>query len=102
MARAPAVTSHHTAAWCELWKGESGCRAAGASGQAAEEEAGEERPMKRARKPKEYIPQVGSANYAFLITLLQVRHHIALPLQGSWLPEATRIGLVWSHHERSM
>ena len=44
------------------------------AGEAAAEEAVEEgRPKKRARKAKEYIPSVGSANYAFLIILLKVR-----------------------------
>lgn len=31
------------------------------------------RPAKRARKQKEYVPGVGTANYAFLITLYMVR-----------------------------
>lgn len=46
----------------------------GMSGEAAAGDMVEEgRPKKRARKAKEYIPSVGSANYAFLIILLKVR-----------------------------
>lgn len=36
------------------------------------------RPKKKVRKQKEYIPGVGTAGYAFLITLFQVLHWFAL------------------------
>ena len=67
----------------------------GGSGQAAGEDAHDERAQKRARRPKDYFPSVGSANYAFLITLLRVRRSRtprALPaeagacMQSLWQP----------------
>lgn len=39
---------------------------------------GNTRPKKKARKQKEYIPGVGTAGYAFLITLFQVLQYAFL------------------------